>query len=399
MPQVSGQGTTYNLPNYRGELIGISPSNTPLLSASGGLTGGGITTKSTSFEWQLEDLRDGDIRARKEGDNAPGAEARARGVVENVVQVHHETVETSYTKLAASGQYRTPSAAPYQSNDGTDNPVINEHTHQVEIALRQIGKDVNYGFWHGKLVKPTDNSTPRQSAGLLSVVTSNRSASDEITELSSGSSNVISETSTGLSNGDKIVFTAPPAELRPDRVYYVVNKATDSFKVSDTLGGTALTVADSQSDIAYIPADNALGVDGVNGLILDVVNEGGLDDISAASIFCNPVQKVRLSKAYGDAYGKANPVVGNIGGVAVDAIVTDFGTLNVIMDRDLPPDALAVVSLNQLAPVFLEIPGKGVLFEEELARTGSSVKSQIYGEIGLQYGYEGAHGVLRGLAA
>ena len=45
-----------------------------------------------------------------------------------------------------------------------------------------------------------------------------------------------------------------------------------------------------------------------------------------------------------------------------------------------------------------EVPGKGVLFEEELAKTGSSDKTQIYGEIGLKYGNALAHGVLRGLA-
>ena len=36
-------------------------------------------------------------------------------------------------------------------------------------------------------------------------------------------------------------------------------------------------------------------------------------------------------------------------------------------------------------------------FEEELAKTGASDKSQIYGEIGLEYGNQAAHGVLRGL--
>ena len=49
--------------------------------------------------------------------------------------------------------------------------------------------------------------------------------------------------------------------------------------------------------------------------------------------------------------------------------------------------------------MFLNIPGKGVLFEEELAKVGSSDRTQIYGEIGLKYGNEAAHGVIRGLAA
>ena len=37
----------------------------------------------------------------------------------------------------------------------------------------------------------------------------------------------------------------------------------------------------------------------------------------------------------------------------------DFGTLNVMLDRHMPPTSLAVVSLEQCAPVYLEIPGAG----------------------------------------
>ena len=39
MAGVSGIGTTFNLPNYHGELFSVTPSDTPLLSAIGGLTG------------------------------------------------------------------------------------------------------------------------------------------------------------------------------------------------------------------------------------------------------------------------------------------------------------------------------------------------------------------------
>ncbi|WP_442928355.1 SU10 major capsid protein, partial [Microbacterium sp. MMO-79] len=40
MAGITGQGTNYNLPNFVGELFQVSPSETPLLSAIGGLTGG-----------------------------------------------------------------------------------------------------------------------------------------------------------------------------------------------------------------------------------------------------------------------------------------------------------------------------------------------------------------------
>jgi hypothetical protein len=60
--------------------------------------------------------------------------------------------------------------------------------------------------------------------------------------------NLINETGTTLNNGDKISFyNTPgilPAELREDIIYYVVNKLTNSFQVSYTEGGTAITFTD-----------------------------------------------------------------------------------------------------------------------------------------------------------
>ena len=48
MAEVLGQGTTYNLPNYVGELFATTPQDTPFTSANGGLTGG-RKTRSTKF--------------------------------------------------------------------------------------------------------------------------------------------------------------------------------------------------------------------------------------------------------------------------------------------------------------------------------------------------------------
>ncbi|HWB36612.1 MAG TPA: DUF5309 family protein, partial [Rugosimonospora sp.] len=97
------------------------------------------------------------------------------------------------------------------------------------------------------------------------------------------------------------------------------------------------------------------------------------------------------------AYGKFVENSRTMAGVNVTTIVTDFGTLNVMMDRMVPQDVIAVASLEQIAPVFLEIPGKGHFFQEPLARTGAQDKTQIYGEVGLAYGNEKSHGQLTGL--
>src|SRR5690606_17500492 len=88
----------------------------------------------------------------------------------------------------------------------------------------------------------------------------------------------------------------------------------------------------------------------------------------------------------------------NVGGVNVQTVETDFGRLGIMMDRHVPQDTIIVCSLEQLRPVFLNIPGTGVMFEEPLAKTGASDEVQLYGEIGLEDGNEKAHAVMSGLA-
>ena len=78
----------------------------------------------------------------------------------------------------------------------------------------------------------------------------------------------------------------------------------------------------------------------------------------------------------------------------LQTIETDFGLFNIMLDPYMPKDQLLVLSLEQLAPRFLEIPGKGHFFAEPLAKTGASDKVQLYGEIGLQYGDQKAHALL-----
>ena len=169
---VTGIATTFDLPNYHGELIALTPSDTPLLSASGGLSGG-KQTDGTSFEWS--DLRPACGCVARPPGRCFGADlggARPWRTSRTWCQIFHETVETSYTKAAAANMFRTAGAAPFNSNSGP-NAVPNEHSWQVMQSLKQIARDVNYCFWHGVKVKPTTNGTARAMGGLLPAATTN----------------------------------------------------------------------------------------------------------------------------------------------------------------------------------------------------------------------------------
>lgn len=400
MAGITGMGTTFNLPNYAGELFALTPTETPLLSAIGGLTGGGMTSAS-EFEWQTADLRDPSQTTALEGATAPTAQERVRANVRNVVQIHHEKVSVSYTKQAANGQLATPGAAPFRSVDGS-NPIQSELDWQTLQAIKTVALDVNWSFWNGKYSNPTSNTTARKTRGLIQAVTTNLTSNAAKT-FTGGSSATDTITLThSFANGDKVVFTntGDATGIVAGRVYYVVNIATTvSFKVALTLGGPAITLGTSAANIDVTqPWATALNVDHINTFIQGVYDNGGLTGLPVFAV--NSRQKVALTKAYAAAYGQAIPLVQGekVGGVAVESVLTDFGQFGVMLDRHIPQDAIVACTLDQLMPVMLNTPNKGVFFEEPLAKTGASDEVQIYGEIGLKYGNERSHGVLRGLA-
>jgi len=399
MAGITGMGTTFNLPNYHGELFALTPTETPFLSAIGGLTGGGMVDDYEA-EWQTSDLRDPSDRQRTEGATAPTAEERVRANVRNVAEIHQEKVSVSYTKQATSGRYATPGSAPFGSGAGAPNPVVNELDWQVLQAIRQVALDVNYSFINGEYNLPTDNSTARKTRGLLSAVTTN--ATNKGTALTgiTTATDTFTKASHGLSDGDKVVFTKVGAmsNIVKGRVYYVVNSAT-TFKVAATAGGSAITVGTATGVELIELWTTALDVeDHLNPFFASVYDNGGLG--SMPILLVNSGQKVAISVAYAGAYRKADPLVRgeSVGGVAIDTVATDFGTFGIMLDRHVPQDAIALVSLDECMPFFLNVPNKGVFFETELANTGASEDRQIYGEIGLKYGAERHHGVLRGLA-
>lgn len=318
MPGITGMATTYNCPNFVGELFAASPEDTPLLSAIGGLTGG-EPTNATLFTWQSADLRDGDdTRQRVEGADAPDPDTRLRAAGYNVLEIHQEQVSVTYTKQAATGQV-TPATAGLTVT-GTQ-PVTDELSYQLAATFKAIARDVNKSFLTGTYQLPSDNTTARKTRGLLQAITTN-----------------------------------------------VVDGST-----------AALT--------------EAMVLD----LMQSVWESGGITESETRTLIVGAKQKRALTKIFIDDrnYQEATR---NVGGVNLQTIETDFGRCNIMLDRNAPADQLVVASLEQLAPVFMEIPGKGHFFAEPLAKSGARESYQVYGEIGLKYGNEKAHGKIINLA-
>ncbi|MDT7786371.1 MAG: hypothetical protein QOF58_4790 [Pseudonocardiales bacterium] len=399
MTGITGMGDTFDLPNYHGELFALSPADTPLLSALGGLTGGEHVL-AKEFEWQGYDLRTPGQNVALEGAAAPTAQARVRQNFSNVLQIVQSKVSTSYTKQAAVGHFAA-NAAPINGA----NPVTDEHDWQLTQEIKQIARDVNWTFINGQYSKPVDNSAPRMTRGLMQSISAANTV-DKGTNVATGASSATTSITPvaahSLAVNDVVFFTktGDATNIRTGTPYWVKTVSTTvSFTVAATKGGTALTLGTSTANIDYHSAGTtAPTVGDINEFTQRVFDGGGLTD-GLGTFLCNSSQKVNLTKAYLDAYGKARLITNGekVGGVSVDQIITDFGTLNIMLERAMPQDAIALTSLSELKPKFLLIPGKGSFFEEELAKVGASYDTQLYGEIGLQTGSPITHGVMRGL--
>lgn len=313
MAGITGLGTTYNLPNYVGELFAASPEDTPLLSAIGGLTGG-ESVGATLFEWQGYDLRDAeDNRQRLEGADAGAGEQRVRFNASNVLEIHQEAVEISYTKQGATKQRGAGADAVTIGN--TTIPA-DELAWQLDQQFKQIARDVEKTFITGTYARPADNTAPRKTRGLLEAISTN---------------------------------------------------------------------------VATV--EGALTEDAIGDLFQDVWTNGGIQEGETRTVIVGAALKRALTKLFIKDAGYKEETR-NVGGVNLQTFETDFGRANIMLDRYMPADKLAVVSLEDVKPAFLEIPGKGHFFAEPLAKTGAADKVQIYGEIGLNYGNERKHGVL-----
>ncbi|THV26005.1 SU10 major capsid protein [Glycomyces paridis] len=400
MAGITGQGDTFDLPNYVGELFAVTPEDTPFLSAIGGLTGG-EAADATLFQWQGYDLRDADAtRQRLEGADAPTAEARVRFNVNNVVEVHQEALEISYTKMAATGQFNSTgsSHAGAVGLQGT-NPVMRELDWQIAQHLKQIARDVEKSFITGTFNNPSTNATARRTRGILEAITSNVSTQGGTavgTATIESDTEVWTITAHGLAVGDQITITTATGGavgvLSENQLYYVRTAPdANTFTVATRPGGSAVAFATDGGAVVY--EATALTEALVFDLLQQVWENGGIQESETATLMCGASLKRALTKIFIKDRG-FQETSRTVGGVHVMTIETDFGRLNLMLNRHMPTSTLAVVSLEECSPVMLPIPGKGFLFVEELAKSGASEKRQMYGEIGLKYGNEKAHGKL-----
>ncbi len=326
MSQVTGIGTTWNLPNYAGELFTADPTQTPFLSMIGGLTGG---RQTDNFEFPTAVLYDFPDAAQPSisesaSATAPAASHIARQQEKNVVQIHQEVIDLTYAKQSNSGRMSGLNTAGQNPNPA------DEKAWQIQQKLIKIARDVEFSFIRGTYQISTAANVANKTRGMLELCTSD----------------------TGTSISAK--------------------------------GGT-------DASPTYAPLSKAL----LDQLFREMADNGAY--FGKMVLFCGTYQKQMVTNLYADQFKANMQTTQNVGGMNITEIETDFFKMGVVWDRFMPNDSILVADMAHIAPVFQAVPGKGVLFQEDLAKTGASDKVQIYGQIGLAHGPAFLHGAITGL--
>lgn len=313
---VTGIGTTWNLPNYAGELFTADPTQTPFLSMIGGLTGG---KQTDNYEFPTAVLFDYPAAAQPEisetaSATAPAASAIARSQESNVVQIHQEVIDLTYAKLSNGGRMSGINTAGQSANPA------DEKAWQIQQKLIKIARDVEFSFLRGSYQKSTAANVANKTRGMLE------------------------------------------------------------------LAATVNTVDGVKA---------AITTDMIKALMLEMADNGAY--FNNMILFAGAKQKQAITSLYEKQLGYNQGAARNVGGMNVTEIETDFCKLGIVWDRFMPDDSILIADVAHIAPVFQAVPGKGVLFEEELAKVGASDRIQIYGQIGLAHGPAFLHGSITNL--
>lgn len=319
MAQVSGIGTTWNLPNYAGELFTADPTQTPFLSMIGGLTGG---RQTDNFEFPTAVLYDFPEAGQPEiseqaSVTAPAASHIAREQEKNVVQIHQETIDLTYAKMSNSGRMSGLNTAGQNPNPA------DEKAWQIQQKLVKIARDVEFSFL----------------------------------------------------NGEYQIATAAN----------VANKTRGMFELCNSGAGTSIDAASAALSKALL-----------DQLFREMADNGAY--FGKMVLFCGAHQKQMITNLYAEQFKANMQTTQNVGGMNITEIETDFFKMGVVWDRFVPADSILIADMAHIAPVFQAVPGKGVLFQEDLAKNGASERVQIYGQIGLAHGPAFLHGAITGLA-
>ena len=157
-----GDANSFNTMQYVGELFSADTSRTPLLSMTGGLTGG-LQTDNEEFPTAVLLTYPSAAQPKISENDAswgPTVSHLTRDQETNVTQIFHEAVAVTYQRLSNTGRLGGVTTL-------MDKAAESELDFQIAHKLKVMARDIEYTFINGKYSKRDTVFAPNQSRGLI----------------------------------------------------------------------------------------------------------------------------------------------------------------------------------------------------------------------------------------
>lgn len=317
MPQnVTGLGTTFNLPNYSGELATASVTQTPFLSM---VLAKGIKTVNalefpTMSDYTLPDPESDGISENAAADITANKTATniVRGQSTNIIQTFTDLLSISYLKQATNGQMSGLNIA------GQTNNAPSELDFQRSMILKKNARNIEHAFLNGTYKKAANANEANKMRGMFEAI-------------------------------DAGNVTNAGGELTRDIFESAIKRMFD------------------------------------NGAYLENVY-----------VFVDSNAKLALTRIYNEQNGFSLPSTRTEAGINITTVLTDFCTVNIVLDPFIPSGKILIADMNYIEAVGLNTNGSNFYFEE-LANKGAAYQEMFYGNISLDYGPNFAHGAITGI--
>ncbi len=167
----------------------------------------------------------------------------------------------------------------------------------------------------------------------------------------------------------------------------VYNKATADDVANKTRGILSAITTNAITETNKVGA--SIMRSAINSLLKKMYDSGVSPD--GDTVFVNSAIAAAITEAFtGSSSLYPNGVT--TAGAAIRGLMTDFGTVNIILARTIPQNVLLCAKTSAIHPVEQITPNKGNFFYEDKPSTGAAYNGMIFGQIGLDYGVEYLHG-------
>jgi uncharacterized protein YjbI with pentapeptide repeats len=325
---VQGLGTTFNLPNYSGELATASVTETPFLTMvlSKPIRNVATLEFTTSSDYSLPNPSADGISENAAADVHTNVTATniVRGQSTNIIQTFVDKLSLSYLKQATQDKMSGVNIAGQQNN------VMSEIDFQRSMILKKNARNMEYAFLNGTYHKGANADDANKTRGMFSAIAGYKTDDGK----------------TGVNETD-----LENAELTKQNFEGAIKKMFD------------------------------------NGAFLENV-----------FVFVNSSRKQDLTNIYGALHGFTLPTTRTESGISIATVLTDFCTINIVLDKFIPQDKILIADMNYVKAVGLPTNGSNFYFEP-IAKAGAAYEEMFYGNIGLDYGPQFLHGAIINIGA